>query len=291
MPPVRDAATIMLVRDALDGSGIEVCMLQRNLAAEFVAGAYVFPGGAVDDADRQPEAARWCEGRTDRTASEALGLEVGGLAFWVAALRECFEEAGVLLARHRGEPGRPGPLLDTSDPAMATRFARHRDDLNEGRVGLAEVCEAEDLVLPVGDIHYVSHWITPEVAPKRYDTRFFVALSPSGQQAVHDDGETIATSWVRPADALDQAGAGRIELMPPTVANLSAIGRFPTADAVIDWARSVTDVPTILPIVRVEGGELIVLRPGDAGYDEAAAEAAAAARDGAPGPGLAAGGA
>lgn len=279
----------MLVRDALDGSGIEVCMLQRNLAAEFVAGAYVFPGGAVDDADREEGAARWCDGRTDRSASEVLGIDAGGLAFWVAALRECFEEAGVLLARHRGAPGQPGPLLDTSDPATAERFARHRDDLNGGRTGLLDVCEAEDLVLPVGDVHYVSHWITPEVAPKRYDTRFFVALSPPGQKAVHDDGETIATSWVRPADALDQAGAGHIELMPPTIANLSAIGQFATADAVMAWAATVVDVPTVLPIVRVEGGELIVLRPGDTGYEEAAAEDAAAAAAGVSGPGPAAG--
>ncbi len=275
----------MLVRDAPDGAGVEVCMLQRNLAAEFVAGAYVFPGGAVDDADRDDAAGAWCDGRDDTTASRVLGLGRGGLAFWVAALRECFEEAGVLLSRHRGDGGQPGPLLDTSDPAVGRRFARHRDDLNAGRTGLLAVCEEECLVLPVGDVHYVSHWITPEVAPKRYDTRFFVAAAPAGQQAIHDDGETIATSWVRPADALDLAASGQIELMPPTIANLSAIGRFPTADDVVAWAASVTDVPTILPIVRIEEGELVVLRPGDAGYAEAAAAAAAAAAGSGPVPG------
>ncbi len=99
---LRDAATVMLVRDADDGRGgpaVEVCMLRRNLASEFVAGAYVFPGGSVDPEDRGPRAAALCQGRTDDEASAILGVESGGLAFWVAALRECFEEAGVLVAR------------------------------------------------------------------------------------------------------------------------------------------------------------------------------------------------
>ncbi len=98
---VRDAATVMLVRDAVDDDGaptVEVCMLQRNLASEFVAGAYVFPGGSVDPSDRTPEAAAVCRGLTDAEASAALGITAGGLAFYVAALRECFEEAGVLVA-------------------------------------------------------------------------------------------------------------------------------------------------------------------------------------------------
>ena len=117
--PVRDAATVMLVRDSVDESGaaaIEVCMLRRNLEAEFVAGAYVFPGGSVDDADRTPGVESWCRGRTDAGASAVLGVPSGGLAFWVAALRECFEEAGVLVARRRDDPDGDA-LLDTSDPA------------------------------------------------------------------------------------------------------------------------------------------------------------------------------
>src|ERR1700722_19874808 len=116
---LRDAATVMLIRDADDGQegpAVEVCMLRRNLASEFVAGAYVFPGGSVDPEDRAPRAAALCQGRTDDEASAILGIESGGLAFWVAALRECFEEAGVLVARP-ADPGAAGPgaLRGTSE--------------------------------------------------------------------------------------------------------------------------------------------------------------------------------
>ena len=105
-------------------------MLRRNLASEFVAGVYVFPGGSVDPEDRGPAAEALCRGRTDAEASALLGIESGGLAFWVAALRECFEEAGVLLAHRRDEPPERSTLLDTSDPEVASRFAVYRDAVN-----------------------------------------------------------------------------------------------------------------------------------------------------------------
>src|SRR6202142_1384511 len=128
--PLRDAATVMLVRDARDPDGqpaIEVCMLRRNLASEFVAGAYVFPGGRVDPGDHGPSVEALCRGRSDAEASAVLGVESGGLAYWVAALRECFEEAGVMLARHRQDDGEgEGALLDTTDPAVSVRFAAYR---------------------------------------------------------------------------------------------------------------------------------------------------------------------
>ncbi|MGH3579737.1 MAG: NUDIX hydrolase, partial [Mycobacterium sp.] len=213
--PIRDAATVMLIRDAQGGGdgpeiedGIEVCMLRRNLASEFVAGAYVFPGGSVDPGDRGPEAVALCRGLTDAEASDILGLDSGGLAFWVAALRECFEEAGVMLARRRGGDSPDGELLDTRDPDLAARFAAHRHAVNDGTARLLDVCEEEGLVLAADTVHYVSHWITPELAPKRYDTRFFITAAPPGQVARHDDAETIATIWVRPEDALARQVAG-----------------------------------------------------------------------------------
>jgi len=243
-------------------------MLQRNLASEFVAGAYVFPGGSVDPADRGGDAAGLCQGLSDAEASAVLGLDAGGLAYWVAALRECFEEAGVLLARHEDGSDHAG-LLDTGEPAVGARFAAHRHRMNEGRTGLVDVCRSEGLLLAVDSVHYVSHWITPELAPKRFDTRFFVATAPPGQVARHDDGETIATIWVRPSDALARFEAGEIELLPPTVHNLEKLAAHSSAAAVMAWARTVTDVPTILPIVLIEDGRLLILRPGDVGYEQA----------------------
>jgi 8-oxo-dGTP pyrophosphatase MutT (NUDIX family) len=273
---LRDAATVMLVRDADDGHGgpaVEVCMLRRNLASEFVAGVYVFPGGSVDPEDRGPRAAALCQGRTDEEASAILGIESGGLAFWVAALRECFEEAGVLVARpvDHGAAGR-GPLLDTSDAERSRRFAAHRDAVNEQRTGLLDICDEEGLVLAADSVHYISHWITPELAPRRYDTRFFITAAPPGQVASHDDGETIAAIWVRPAEALAREAAGDIELLPPTVANLRSIEAFRSTGEVMAWASGVTDVPTVLPIVLIEDGHVLILRPGDPGYEEALAD-------------------
>ena len=268
---LRDAATVMLIRDAHDDEGrpaVEVCMLRRNLASEFVAGAYVFPGGSVDPADRGDAAGELCRGRSDDEASALLGIDSGGLAFWVAALRECFEEAGVLLDQPL-DAADGTEMLDTSDPAERARFEAHRLEINEGRTGLLDVCRTEGLALAADTVHYVSHWITPELAPKRFDTRFFVTAAPPGQVAHHDDGETIATIWVRPADALTRFEAGEIELLPPTIDNLEKLAVHDSTEAVMDWARAVVDVPTILPIVLIEDGRLLVLRPGDDGYEQA----------------------
>lgn len=269
--PVRDAATVMLVRDAVDRSGqaaIEVCMLRRNLESEFVAGAFVFPGGSVDPSDRGNDAESLCRGLTDAEASTILDVESGGLAFWVAALRECFEEAGVLVARPVGGD----ELLNLTDPADAARFGQHRVAVYQGTLGLLDLCRSEGLELATDTVHYVSHWITPEVAPKRYDTRFFVTTAPPAQAAHHDEGETIASLWVRPADALDRFAAGEIELLPPTIANLRQLADYRSAADVMAWAGAVTEVETILPIVVIEDGEIAVLRPGDEGYEQALEE-------------------
>ena len=156
--PLRDAATVMLIRDAVDGDGrptVEVCMLRRNLASEFVAGAYVFPGGSVDPEDRGDAADELCRGLSDADASGLLGVESGGLAFWVAALRECFEEAGVLLALPR-DAADGTDVLDTSDPEVRERFEAHRLAINEGRTGLLDVCRTEGLVLAADTVHYLS---------------------------------------------------------------------------------------------------------------------------------------
>ena len=273
---LRDAATVMLIRDAVDedgGDAIEVCMLRRNLASEFVAGVYVFPGGSVDPDDRGREAEELSRGLTDAEASAILGVESGGLSFWVAALRECFEEAGVLVAEPLGpggsDPGGGDALLDTTDPEVGRRFAAYRDAVNEGSLRLLDVCRAENLRLATDTVHYVSHWITPDLAPRRYDTRFFVTAAPAGQTASHDDGETIATIWVRPAQALASEVAGDIELLPPTIANLRSIEGFTSTAEVMAWARAITEVITILPVVLIEDGRVLILRPGDEGYEDA----------------------
>ena len=166
---------------------------------------------------------------------------------------------------------------------MSRRFAAHRDAVNEQRTGLLDICDEEGLVLAADPMHYISHWITPELAPRRYDTRFFITAAPPGQVASHDDGETIATIWVRPAEALAREAAGDIELLPPTIANLRSIEAFGSTGEVMAWASGVTDVPTVLPIVLIEDGHVLILRPGDTGYEEALADRLASGPRGRPG--------
>ncbi|MCU1497774.1 MAG: hypothetical protein JWM47_1727 [Acidimicrobiales bacterium] len=258
--PLRDAATVLILRNGQDG--IEVFMLRRNLNSDFVGGAYVFPGGAVDPADREADLEAICEGRSDADASQRLGIPSGGLAYWVAAIRESFEEAGVLLAYDDS-----GQIVDLDATAGLERWAEHRTAVDTGTRRLIEVAVAERLRLAVDGMHYFAHWITPEGAPRRYDTHFFVAAAPTNQTPLHDDHEVIANEWVRPADGLARVRAGELTMMPPTIASLQAVERFATVAEVLAAAERVTDVPAILPrVVAGEGGIRIVL-PGEPGYD------------------------
>jgi 8-oxo-dGTP pyrophosphatase MutT (NUDIX family) len=265
----------MLVRDAADpesgDSALEVLMVRRNLKSDFVGGAYVFPGGAVDPLDGGPEAEALSQGRGDVEASILLGIDRGGLAYWVAALRETFEEAGLLLATRPA-----GPPLLAGDEEEESRFVAERALVNEGKRRFLDLCRDENLQLLVGDVHYFAHWITPWGAPRRYDTRFFVAAAPPGQKAAHDAGETIAETWISPRRALEGHRKGVFELIFPTIRNLQAISRFATSAALLEAAEKASrSVPTIEPRVIADGdgvgnGVRIVL-PGDEGYDDAPA--------------------
>ncbi len=259
MVEVRDAATVMLVRDG--DAGMEVLMLMRNVNSAFVGGAYVFPGGAVDPHDRHEDLDPYCIGRNDAEASERLGIESGGLAFWVAAVRECFEEAGLLLACDAA-----GDMVRLDDPAIESRFVEHRRAIDTKERRLIEVCAEEDLKLAVDRIHYFSHWITPEGPPRRYDTRFFVARAPDKQVALHDDRETVANTWIRPQEALDSHERGEFEIIFPTIKNLAAIARFDDADELVTAAATAITVPTMVPRVVGEGEQMRILLPGDPGY-------------------------
>jgi 8-oxo-dGTP pyrophosphatase MutT (NUDIX family) len=255
----RDAATLMLVRDGDDG--LEVFMVRRSLSASFVGGAFVFPGGTVDPADREPELQQLADGRTDADASILLGVESGGLAFWVAAVRECFEESGLLLARHAD-----GRAIDFGDPGVRARFAEHRAATNTNRLGLAELSRREDLRLSLGDLHYFAHWITPTAAPRRFDTRFFVAAAPEDQEPLHNPGELIDQVWIRPLDAIDGHRRGTFDLILPTIRNLEAIARFDRAADLLAAAASSPSVPTVVPRLVQDDDGLRILLPGDPGY-------------------------
>lgn len=268
MIALRDAATVMLVRDG--AVGMEVFLLRRSLESEFVGGAYVFPGGAVDEADRHEDLEAVCHGLSDDGASQRLGVPQGGLAFWAAAIRECFEEAGVLLAVPGGRPD-AGPV-SFSDEEVADRFRLHRKAVDSGDLRLVDVCRIEGLELAADRIHYFSHWITPHGPPRRYDTRFFVAAAPPEQVPLHDDRETIDSLWLRPSEALTRHQAGQLELVLPTIKNLEAIAGFHDAAALLAAAASATEVAAVEPLIVPNGASGVrILLPGDPGYGEARA--------------------
>jgi hypothetical protein len=148
------------------------------------------------------------------------------------------------------------------------RWARLRHQVDTGQLKMVDLCGSECLRLAVGDMHYFGHWITPEGAPRRYDTRFFLTAAPPNQTPLHDDHEVIANEWLRPADGLARVAAGELTMMPPTIASLKAIARFDSAAQALDAAREIVTVPTILPrVIAVDGGMRIVL-PGDPAYDD-----------------------
>jgi 8-oxo-dGTP pyrophosphatase MutT (NUDIX family) len=234
--PTRDGATVMLVRDG-DASDrpLEVFMLRRHPSTAF-GSVHVFPGGVVDAADHAVELDARCPGLDDGEASSQLGIATGGRAFWIAAVREAFEEAGVLLACSASG----GYVRFDHHPDVEARFDAHRRALHAGRRTLLDVLSSEDLTLALPEVHYVAHWITPESEPKRFDTRFFLARAPEGQVYAHDDAELIGSEWVRPADALRRQRDGDFAMIGPTIVSLQDIGRFPTCDELFEHGLEVT---------------------------------------------------
>jgi 8-oxo-dGTP pyrophosphatase MutT (NUDIX family) len=257
----RPAATVMTLRDRDDG--YEILMLRRNLNSDFVGGAYVFPGGGVDPADAGPAAQQLALGLNDVDASRRLALDSGGLAYYVACLRELFEEAGLLVACNAA-----GESVLFNDDATIARMAAHRRDVNAGSLGFVAMMREEGLLLDLRGLEYIAHWVTPVGPPRRFDTRFFVALAPEGQTATHDAGETVADQWVRPKDALDAHTRGELDMIFPTIRNLEAVAGFSSSREVLDYARSRTEIPRIEPRIVTRDGKMAILLSGDAGYDD-----------------------
>ena len=219
---IRKSATLLVARAAAgqrgcEPEGFELFMVRRPERGAF-PNLHVFPGGKVDAADDGLEPL--CDGRTDADASATLQLADGGLRYWVAAIRECFEECGLLLA------GRAGRLFQPQDHNEAARFDRYRHELAAGALTLRTLLRREGLRLATDRVHYFSHWITPENAPARFDTRFFLAQSPPGQRAAANSRETRSGEWVTPQQALANHAAGVWQMIHPTLSTLRAVARF-----------------------------------------------------------------
>ena len=254
------SATVTLVRDARHG--LEVLMMERNLQSVFVPGSYVYPGGALDAQDAAPEANELCAGLDDARASALLGIASGGLAYWVAAIRETFEEAGLLLAYDAG-----GGIVELIRDDVVERFSVHRRAVDEGSRTLAAIVREEGLRIAADRLVYFSHWVTPFGGPRRYDTRFFIAEAPPAQAPLHDNRETISHVWIHPGVALDRHRAGSFKMRTPTVRTMEWFAAYDSAGSLIKAMRSQKSVPLIQPRISRDGRRLL---PGEPGYEEAA---------------------
>lgn len=217
-------------------------MLRRTSKAAFAGGMYVFPGGRVDPEDHFNKYRDVCTGPGVAQEAQARALGYDHLGYWVAGIRESFEEAGLLLAYNSA-----GEYLQFSNPAMAERFAAMREPLHQGQQSLHDICVSEKLRLAVDRIHYHNRIVTPLGRPRRFDTRFFIAEAPVGQTGMHDHIETVDSLWISPDDALRQHDAGEFGLMRVTQMQLTELAQHRSVAALLASAAARTEFPVQRP--------------------------------------------
>ncbi len=252
------AATLVLLRSRSAGA-FEILLIRRHSASKFAAGDFVFPGGKIESSDAPDDAAAWCRSVDAAQAARRLDLAVApsaALGHWVGVIRETFEEVGILLAY--GPDGRPVRVDDD-------RYRRYRRACQADHHAFWEMLRAERLTLATDALVYFAHWITPEIQPLRFDTRFFAAAMAEGQEAVADEREITEVRWLAPREAIDANARGQLSLRNPTVKNLELFDGAPTVAAALERLNG-RDVRTILPRVIIEGDKRRVLLPGDPGY-------------------------
>lgn len=260
----RPASTVLLLRDSvgasegrgLDDKGrkeIEIFMMVRHYEIDFASGALVFPGGSVEKSDHEIIA-------HPELYSGGEGLDAGDLSFRIAAIRETFEESGILLARPRGSRA----LVDAKRAAGIE--AASRAALSEGKTTFLKVLTENAMVLALDELVPYAHWITPEGMPKRFDTWFFLAAAPPEQVGAHDGRESTDSIWVSPREALAGGESGRFKLPFPTTRNLIKLGKQPSVNAALEDSRG-KPVVTVMPVMtKLNGGRQLRI-PAEAGYD------------------------
>lgn len=245
--PLQDAATVVLLRDG--DAGLEVLMAKRSASTRFSAGAFVFPGGAVDPGDEM--AAKACIGSDAQFCDTRFG-ETGSLRFFIAAARELYEEVGVWLF--------DGP---------APRDPQVRRDLHAGQLSLEDVLQELGQCLDTRALHYFSFWTTPPMMPRRYRTRFFVGQMPPGQTPVVDAVELTELCWTTPRAMLQRQRDGDVDLIFPTVKELQRLSQFDSAESALIALRQIDEVREIRTRHRLENGRrVLILMPGEPGYED-----------------------
>ncbi len=242
------SATLIIGRDKPEG--LEIFMVVRHRKVDFASGALVFPGGKVDEIDRSTEIQALCDG--------VDGFSDIMLSVMVAAIRETFEESGILLARYKTD----------SDMVSGDRFlsfSPYRDQINSGKISFIEFLKKEHLRLACDKLTRFAHWITPEVAPKRFDTQFFLTKIPDGQKGIHDGSESVDSVWLSPKKVLEQHDAGIYTMMFPTIMNIQKMGQSLTLDDAIEKASS-SEIVTVTPWPENRETGPVLCIPKDAGY-------------------------
>jgi 8-oxo-dGTP pyrophosphatase MutT (NUDIX family) len=249
----RPASTILLLRDSTAANEIEVFMMVRHYEIDFNSGALVFPGGSVDKGDKEIIA-------NPALYSGGEGLDESSLSFRIAAIRETFEESGILLARPRGSTA-----LVEAKRASAIEAA-NRTALCESKISFLKVLADNGMVLALDELVPYAHWITPEGMPKRFDTWFFLAAAPPEQAGAHDGKESTDSIWVSPREALEGGESGRFKLPFPTTRNLIKLGKQASVKAALDDSRG-KSIVTVTPVMtKTESGRQLRIPP-EAGYD------------------------
>lgn len=246
----RPAATVIIVRDTGDGQAIEVLMTERHGDLSFAAGALVFPGGLLEQGDRTADLQARCQspGLTDPEQ----------IAHRLAAIRETFEETGLLFAFD-------AEGWSIGDRRRAAFAAKYQAPLRAGEISFAEFAVQEGLQFAPEDFLHFAHWITPQISPKRFDTQFYLAAAPDGQNAACDGKEAVEVVWATPRHLLDEARQGRLGLMLPTRLNLEVLTACRSVQQALKLARARPVVP-VMPEVFERDGETWARIPQEAGY-------------------------
>lgn len=245
---IRTASTVVIARAA--DKEPEIFMVRRHGSSSFGL-AHTFPGGVIDADDGKVH--KYCRGLAPADANIRLGISQDGLDYYSAAVRELFEESGVLLA-------------DVA--SLDEDLAKVRDALNDNSLSWADFVSRNELELHCDQLYYISHWVTPDLEPKRYSTRFFVAALPQGQTAVHCGGELTDSCWTTATDMLARSRNGETKLIFPTVKTLESIARHKTLENLLDWAKSSVDwgITSMVPMMIKRNGKDEIVLPGDRDY-------------------------
>ena len=255
--------TLIMLREQ-GATGFEVFLLKRHEQNIFMGGNFVYPGGRLDKGDTDEEILALSRGISEDQARNILGethVESVSLAYWIAGIRELFEEAGILLAYSNN-----GQLLSIDSDDMRQRFTFHRQALQKGEKTFLQILKEEGVTLALDKCFYYAHWINPEARNVRFDTRFFVARNVPGQEASPDAKETTEGVWLTPAEALQENLKGTVALSPPTLKTLEDLSRFNTINNLL-LALPDMEKSTVLPILLNPLADEVLIFPWDPEYE------------------------